>query len=440
MSDLHTPRPNLLEPDPEPTWETYSEPQPEAIPNSPPAPAPSSAPSPRWGNNTKLIVGLTVVALMAALLIYFRQIIGPLLLAFVLSVLVQPVAGRLSQATHISWRTSINLIFITIVILTAAGSTLAGLAILQQAESLVDYIQDFVTTLPDLVSELSGQVYTLGPFRLDFSSLDLATLAQQALDLVRPLLGEAGNLVGRLATGTASTFGWLLFILLVSYFVLSESGQLLEDMVHIEVPGYTADIQRLVREMINTWYAFLRGQTIVSLLIVIAYYVMLTILGTRLSMVIALLAGVAAFIPYVGPAITWVVVAIIAYLQGSNYFGLPPLYYAGLIVVFCLLLNQTFDNLITPRILGDTLGIHPAGVLIAAIVATDLIGFVGLVLAAPVLATIAVLARYIGRKMVDMDPWAPRPSKARRPTNRWLGIDPQRVRAAGRWLAQRLSK
>ncbi len=350
------------------------------------------------------------------------------------------MAARLSKATHLSWRVSINLIFIAIVIVAAAGSTLAGLAILQQAQSLVDYIQDFVATLPSLISELSSKVYTLGPFRLDFSSLDLAALAQQALDLVRPLLGEAGNLVGRFATGTASTFGWLLFILLVAYFVLSESGQMVEDMVQIEVPGYTADIRRLVRELVNTWYAFLRGQTIVSLLIVIAYYLMLTILGTRLAMVIALLAGIAAFIPYVGPAITWTVVAIIAYLQGSNYFGLPPLYYAALIVAACLLLNQTFDNLITPRILGDTLGIHPAGVLIAAIVATDLIGFVGLMLAAPVLATIAVLARYIGRKMLDMDPWEPRPSKARRPTNRWMGIDPQRIRAAGRWLRQRLNK
>ena len=78
-----------------------------------------------------------------------------------------------------------------------------------------------------------------------------------------------------------------------------------------------------------------------------------------------------------------------------------------LVLGCCLALNQVFDSYITPRVMGHTLGVHPAGVLIAAIIATDLIGLVGLVLAAPVLATVTLLGRYIIRKMLDMDPWPP---------------------------------
>jgi predicted PurR-regulated permease PerM len=218
--------------------------------------------------------------------------------------------------------------------------------------------------------------------------------------------------------------------------MLSESGRVREDLVRIEIPGYNADSQRLISELTHIWDAFLRGQLLISFLIVVSYYVLLTILGTRLSMVIALMAGIAAFIPYIGPLITWIITAIIAYLQAGNYFGLDPAVYAILVLGCCLALNQVFDSYITPRIMGHTLGVHPAGVLIAAIIATDLIGLVGLVLAAPVLATVTLLGRYIIRKMLDMDPWPPVKVKPRVTVSIWLRLA-RRFQAISRWLRSR---
>jgi predicted PurR-regulated permease PerM len=229
-----------------------------------------------------------------------------------------------------------------------------------------------------------------------------------------------------------------LFILLVSYFLLSESGQVRKNLVRIEIPGYNADSQRLISELTNIWDAFLRGQLLISILIIVSYYILLTILGTRLSMVIALMAGIASFIPYVGPLITWIVTAIIAYLQVGNYFGLEPAVYALLVLACCLALNQVFDGYITPRVMGHTLGVHPAGVLISAIIATNLIGLVGLVLAAPVLATVMLLGRYIIRKMLDMDPWPPEEVKPRVTQPIWLRAA-RRLQAMWRWLRSRWS-
>jgi predicted PurR-regulated permease PerM len=392
--------------------------------------------SPRWGSNVKLIVGLTVVALLVALMIYFRTIIGPLLLAFILAFLIQPLAASLSRRMGISWRLSVNLLYLVLLVVVIGLITVAGLAILQQAQSAITYINNFVNTLPETIAGLSRQSYGIGPFKFDFSSLDLPAAAQQALDLVRPLLGEAGTLIGTVASGTVNTLGWGLFVLLISYFLLSESGQLREDLVHIEVPGYTADFQRLVRELVSTWYAFLRGQMVIALLIVVAYYILLSILGMRLPLAIALLAGVAAFIPYIGPAVLWVVIGIISYLQVDNYLGLSPVTYSIVVIVCSLSLNQVFDYMITPRILGNTLGVHPAGVLIAAIIATDLIGFVGLILAAPVLATVMLVGRYITAKMLDQNPWAKPPRRTQGPTPHWMRLD-KRLQALWRWFQSR---
>jgi len=372
--------------------------------------SPPSSSSPRWGSTTKMVIGLAIVGLIAALLVQFRQIIGPILLALILSFLLHPIIARLSTLTKISWRGSVNLIYLLLIIILAGAITATGYGVIQQTQSLYTTIQAFVNDLPNLIANLSTHVYTLGPFKLDFSSLDLTSLAEQLLGMVQPLLGRAGGLVSTLATSAAATMGWGFFVLVISYFLLAESGRMPENLLQIDIPGYNADTRRLGRELGHIWGAFLRGQMVISLMVILAYTFLLTILGVRFTLAIALMAGAARFVPWVGPLITWLTTALVAFLQGSNYFGLEPIKYTLLVVVACLILDQIFDNLVVPRMLGRRLGVHPAGVLIAAIIVTRLIGIVGLVLAAPVLATINLLSRYILRKMLDLEPF-PEPEK-----------------------------
>jgi predicted PurR-regulated permease PerM len=117
------------------------------------------------------------------------------------------------------------------------------------------------------------------------------------------------------------------------------------------------------------------------------------------------MAGLARFVPWLGPFITWTVLVIVAFFQTGNYFGLQPLAYTLLVLGICMLFDQFFDYIVAPRIIGETLGLHPASVLVAAIVAAKWLGIIGLVLAAPVLATLLLMGRYVGRKMFDLPPW-----------------------------------
>jgi predicted PurR-regulated permease PerM len=222
---------------------------------------------------------------------------------------------------------------------------------------------------------------------------------------VQPFLGQAGGLLGTLASGTVTILGWGFFVILVSYFILADMGQVPDRLVNIEIPGYGADIRRLARELGRIWNAFLRGQVILFTLTLLVYTIVLGILGIRYVLALALLAGFARFIPYVGPWVTWTVTILVAVFQRGNYFGLEPWAYAVLVVGIAIIVDQIFDNFISPRVLGQTLGVHPAAVLVAAIVAANLLGLVGVVLAAPVLATLILMGRYILRKMLDLDPW-----------------------------------
>jgi predicted PurR-regulated permease PerM len=367
----------------------------------------SPPPSPIWNSGTKLVVGLTFVGILVALLIYFRSIIGPLLLAVILAYVLHPAAAILNRKTHLNWRWSVNIVFLVFVLILLAILTVSGLAIIQQMQSLVGVINTFTVTLPEFVDQISSQVYNFGPFQFGLSQTDLQSLANQILDTLQPVLGRFGSLLSSFAASALVTLGWAMFVLVIAYFLLARTGQVTDEMIQIDIPDYNDDIHRMNLEFRRIWNVFLRGQLVIFLLAIFLYSILLTVLGVRYALGIAILAGVARFIPYVGPFIVWIVTALVAFFQGYNYFGLEPWVYAILVVTFCLILDAILDNIVVPKFHGDTLGLHPAAVLVAALIAARLIGFVGLVLAAPVLASLVLVSRYFIRKLFDQDPWPP---------------------------------
>ncbi len=377
--------------------------------------------SPPWGNTAKIIVGLTLVAIVAAFLYRFSDFIAPLLLTFILIYLLYPVVSYLSERTRLSWQWTVNLIFIVLIILLLATFTLTGVAVVGQLQSVIAVVERFVNTLPQTVMEWSTTQFQIGPFEVDMSDYlaaeNLQALIQQAISIVQPLLGQAGGILRSVAAVTASTFTWGVIVLIISYFILEDMHKVSDQDVDIEIPGYDYDIRRMGREMGRIWDAYLRGQLILFALTVVIYLIILSILGVRYALALAFLAGLARFVPYVGPWVTWISTALVSLLQRSNYFGLEMWQYMILVVAIALIIDQIFDSMVAPRILGKSLGVHPAAVLIAALVGANLIGIVGIVLASPVLATLTLWGKYVTRKMLDLEPW-PEPEQKMQPIER----------------------
>ena len=361
--------------------------------------------SPSWGTNTKLVIALTTVVIIGALLVKFQFIITPLVMAFLLSYLFHPVADFLQRKLHFSWNAAVGVIFLAIIIFLLGLLTLGGVGLVQQVQSLVIIVQDALRTLPQLIQDISGRVIQVGPFKVDFSHLDLNDLSQQVLGMVQPLLSRTGSLLGTVAGSAANFLGWTLFVLLVAYFTLAESKGIRDQIITVEIPGYNQDFSRLSRDLGRIWNAFLRGQIIVFFLAVTVYAVVLSVLGVSYAIGLAFLAGLARFVPYVGPAVNWALLVIVAYFQQYTLFHLPDLTYTAIILVIALIIDQVFDNIVNPRIMSSALKVHPAAVLVAAIIAANLFGILGVVVAAPILATAALLWNYIMRKMFDLEPF-----------------------------------
>lgn len=363
--------------------------------------------SPHWNSTTKLIIGLTLAAIFAVAVISFRSIVGLLLISILWSYLIYPLAKLISRWIKIPWRVITAIIYLLILFSLIGLLAWGGITLVEQAQNLVALLQNVATKgVPDFIASITAQPIHIGSFVIDLTKVDLLSAVNPILGVVQPLLGQAGTLVGSLATGAAGIVGWIFLSFLLSYFIVSETQGMPGRLINLQIPGYSEDIRRLSLELSRIWNAFLRGQLLVFLTAVLTYTLLLTILGVHYAFGLALVAGFARFLPYIGGLISWSTFFLVSIFQGNTIFGLTSLNYAIIIVIISWLTDTIIDNLVSPRIFSNALKIHPAAVLVMALLGYNILGIIGVILAAPVLATLKLFFEYIIRKMVDLDPFA----------------------------------
>ena len=367
--------------------------------------------SPRWSSTTKLVVALSVVAISIFFVFRFMGIVGPLLLAFILAYLFYPISNILRNRLHVSWRISVTFIYLVMLILLLGFTTVGGLAVIEQVQNLIAFLQTAIRDLPAFIADFTAHPLVIGPFSFNVQLLDVNAVGQQLLGVVQPILTQAGTNVVALASGMATLIGWTFFVLLVSYFILAESGG--SGLFSLTIPGYADDFHRLGMELNRIWNAFLRNQITIVLITILIYNVLLGSLGMRFFFGLALLAGLARFIPYVGPFIAWTSYGLVSFFQDSTIFGLSPLAYVGLVVGLAWLTDMILDNVVVPRLMANALRVHPAAVMISALVAFNLLGVIGMILAAPVLATVKLFLDYLLAKLFDQNPWTAMDTKSK---------------------------
>jgi predicted PurR-regulated permease PerM len=382
--------------------------------------------SPKWGSSTKAIVAAGMLVLAAAVVIRFQNIFPPLIMALVIAYLFYPVASFLERRARMPWGLSVTLIYIVLALITIGLLVLGGFEIVVQVQSIISVVQTSLNQLPALLNSLTLQTISFGPFTYDISSLglDLSGLSNQLINTIQAVLGQTGTIIGSLASSAIGTIGWLLFILIVSYFLLIESGGLREQIFSFDLRDYNEDAHKFGERLSHIWNAFLRGQLIVFFLATFIYVIVLNILGVRFAFGLALVAGLARFLPYIGPTINWMMLGLVAYFQDYKLFGMSPIAYAAVVIICAVVIDYLLDNMVATRIMSRTLKVHSAAIMIAVIIAADLLGLLGVVIAAPILATVLLVLTYIFRKLNDEDPWPPdedrEPYSLRKQFRDWL--------------------
>jgi predicted PurR-regulated permease PerM len=361
--------------------------------------------SPRWTPTTKLIAGFTLVAIIAFALAKFQAFLPPIIITFLLVYLLYPVVNFFKDKLRMGWGLALVLVYLVLIALLVGLATISGFELVSQVQSLIKFIETSLMQLPEFMRDISERTIEIGPLVFEMSALDLNTVSRQLLDASSAIFSGTSGLVGTVAGTALSSLLWSLFILIASFFILFESRGQAEEIVRITAYGYTEDLQRMKKELANIWNSFFRGQITVIAGAILAFAILLNILDVRFAFGLALLIGSARFFPYVGAGIGWTTLILVTLFQTSKPFGLSDFSYVALVFALAFAVDVCFDYFIYPRVMGNALKVHPAGVLFSAIVAYTLLGILGVILAAPMLATLQLFGRYVVRKLFDADPW-----------------------------------
>ena len=362
--------------------------------------------SPPWGWATKLIVGLLFVVGALALVIGFKQYFILLLTAFLIAFLLHPICNFLHKKARINWRLSVVIVYLFFASLIIWGIVAGGAQLANQVQSLFQTIINNVDNITAFLEKWSQQKIVLGPFQFTTPNLDFESLGELISSSLQPIVSQAGNV----ATTVVGKVGGFLFNIgitfMVSFFLISESEGAKRKIFNFSIPGYEKDFRRLGQEISKIFNAFIRGEFTVVTIAIIIYSIFLGIMGLPYFFILAIIAGLGRFIPYLGAAIGWIGFFVGALLQDPTPFGMTKIVYAILILGVALVIDLMLDHILMPKVMGQSLEVHPAAIMISALVGAQILGILGVILAAPVFATLKLLLRYSSRKLFDQDPWA----------------------------------
>jgi predicted PurR-regulated permease PerM len=387
-----------------------------------------SEPVRRWNTSTKRMVALIVLVLLALVLYRFRDVLLPLVIAFLLAFILDPIVDFLVDRLRFPRTVATTLVFL-VLIAALLGILAAPVTAVPSVQRVVRSLQ---FDLDRVISETAA--FFDRPLEVRGYSLDLS-------EVFRELSAALRSFVGRVAEGTldivfsvASGAFWLLFILMTTFYLLKDADRLVEQVDQLAPPGYRDDVVRLRQQITDVWNAFLRGQLVMGLLMIAITTVVCMVIGLPYAWALGLLAGVTEFIPSVGPIIAAIPAVLLALFQDSNFLALGNIWFAALVAGLYVVIQQIEGNVLLPRILGRSLNLHPVFVLIAIIVGGSMAGILGMLLAAPVLATLRVIGLYIFCRLYDRDPFADLEKEAPPPTP---GLLKRARETAFRWLQER---
>jgi predicted PurR-regulated permease PerM len=388
--------------------------------------AEENAQSPPWNQSVKILVAVASLVLVVAVVGRFTDLILRIVAAGIIAYVLTPLINFITERTPLSRGAAIGVTYLVLILVIIGFIVKLGVSTFQQVQNLIESIP---TLVDDVASRIAAvEAIRLGPLTFDvagtWGSLDWSAWENQIVNGIGPALNQGGRTVVVILTSTVDVITAIFFTTVISIYLAIEAGRLGSRVTGaIHEPSYRRDIERVIREFDHIWRAYLRGQIVLAVIIFLAVWISLAILGVQNSFGLGVLSGLLEFLPVIGPLVGAIVAAMVAFLQPGTYLGLNPWMLALAVVLVMGLIQQIENNILVPRIVGRALDLHPLVIIIGVFMGASLLGLIGAILAAPILATIKLLGTYAWRKMFDL-PTFPQPEQVYHDSSAGLVLRP----------------
>jgi predicted PurR-regulated permease PerM len=337
----------------------------------------------------KTVLYFVVAAVVFGLIYLLAPILTPFLFGAFLAYLADPLVVKLTER-GLKRTLSATIVFLSLLIVLIAIILL-----------LIPLIQNQTADLPNVIpNTLTWVQSTVLPwlkehFGLDEGTLNTDTLKSMLSDNFSQASGAANSLLKTVLHSGVKLAEWainLILIPVVMFYLLVDWNQVINGIHNLIPRKYEPRVVKLVKESDEVLSAFFRGQLIVILVLSILYSVGLSLLGLQIGILIGVTAGLMSIVPYLG----FIVGVTIASIAASVQFGT----FASVLCVWLIFgAIHLFENMfLTPKLVGDRIGLHPVAVIFAILAGGTLFGFVGVLLALPVASVIMVWARYLHQR------------------------------------------
>lgn len=331
-------------------------------------------------------------ALFALTLWVLADMLLPFVAGLAIAYFLDPSVDRLERAGLPRWAGA-GVVLLSFVLVAFSVALLLLPLVQAQASLLIDTLPHYAQVLRERVQPaIEDLVHRLSP-------ADVERLRTAAGEYA----GEAVGWVGRVLRGILSgglalfdVFSVLFITPVVAFYLLRDWDKLVARVDGWAPRPHLSTIRAQALEVNRTLAGFVRGQALVCLVLGVFYAVGLSAAGLNFGLVVGLLAGLLSFIPFVGTLFGFVTSTGLALLQFDSAWRV------GIVVAIFVIGQMVEGNVLTPKLVGDKVGLHPVWVMFALLAGGSLFGFVGVLLAVPVAAVIGVLTRFaLGRYLAS---------------------------------------
>ncbi len=337
------------------------------------------------------------IIIVSGVLIYLlAPVLTPFIIAAILAYIGDPLVDRL-EAFKLPRTLAVTIVFLVLTLI-------AVIALLILIPMLERQIVALVQKVPGYIAVLQSQFI---PWINSELGLNIQLEPEKIKQTLQGHWKEAGGIATKAISYVTKSgavliaiVGNLVLIPVVTFYLLRD-WDVLVGRIHELLPRKSEGvIVKLAKQSDEVLGSFLRGQLLVMLALGIIYSVGLGLVGLEFALLIGLLAGLVSFVPYLGFIIGILVAGTAAILQFHDF-----LHVALVAVVF--IIGQVAEGMfLTPKLVGDRIGLHPVAVIFAVLAGGQLFGFVGVLIALPLAAVIAVIMRYLHQQYKDSTMYA----------------------------------
>ena len=327
-------------------------------------------------------------------LLFVVWLLAPILTPFVLGALLGWLGDPLVDRLEARGMRRNNAVFAVFVTAALALSIVLLLLVPLIARQIVTLVESWPQYQAWFTNWFEG---SLAPWLRQRTGFDLMAWldTDNLLGLLREhwqgASGVAVSVLGFVSRSGLTMLLWvtnLVLIPILAFFFLRDWDRFVERVAALVPRNHLATVTRLAQESDSVLGGFLRGQFLVMAALAVLYGVGLWLVGIKVGILIGLIAGILSFVPYLGPTSVVLMGSIAALVQGLGWQGL-----LGVGVVWAL--AQVIESyVLTPKLVGDRIGLHPMAVIFAVMAGGVLFGFLGMLLALPVAAVSNVMLRF----------------------------------------------